>query len=273
MQMVDGGQQAPVYHPISKVQCISYLKPGPRLKNVDWAIKQEMPRLMGTLAIVAGGPTLNNTFEEAKKFPFVMTCGSAHDHAIKLGIRPTYHIDCDPAKTQWKQYRQNIPGTIYLIASRCDKSLFKYLRNGRDVRLWHMWEEDLGKPVFRGEIAYICGATVVLSAIPIAMALGFNDFHFFGFDSSFENEKEHHAYPQPEFSKIMTAKIGDPINGREYKTTATWLGQAQQFEEMQNKMGNMFRSTFYGDSMMSAMQKERERQLALLNGVQNESKS
>ena len=119
-----------------------------------------------------------------------------------------------------------------------------------------MWEADLGKPAYNGEPAFICGATCVLAAIPVALTMGYKNFHFFGFDSSFENEKEHHAYPQPEYAQMLTVKVGDPEKGKEFRTTATWVGQAQQFEQMKNNWGHLFKATIYGNSLTAEMAKQ-----------------
>ena len=211
------------------------------------------------IAIVGGGPTLNDTYKEVEKFAHVMTCGSAHDHAIKLGIKPTYHVECDPSWHQVKNYHECPPGTKYLISSRCSKSMFDRLK-GRDIYLWHMWEGDLGKPVYRGEPAFVCGATVVLSAIPVALTLGYKHLHFFGFDSSFKSKEQHHAYAQPETAQMLQVRVGDPVNGRLFETTATWAGQVQQFEDMRNHWP--FECTVYGDSLTAEVERIRKIEIA-----------
>ena len=85
----------------------------------------------------------------------------------------------------------------------------------------------------------------------------FKHMHFFGFDSSFESKENHHAYPQPETAQMLSVKVGDPTNGREFQTTATWLGQAQQFEEMRNHW--VFDVTIYGDSLTAEMERNRNK--------------
>lgn len=252
--------------PLQPVKCISFSDPKERIRNMKYAFKLNIPRLnemvmvqSDEIAIVAGGPSLNHTYKDVSKFKIIMSCGSAHDHILSLGIKPTYHIDCDPAKAHVQNLKRDNPDCTYLIASRCNRNLFDRLKN-KKMRLWHMWESDLGRPAYKGEPAFICGATVVLAAIPVALALGFKNFHFFGFDSSFEDDKHHHAYPQDEFATMMTARVGDPKTGRDFRTTATWIGQAQQFEEMRNNWGHLFNVNVYGDSMIAEMHKLRTKQ-------------
>jgi hypothetical protein len=156
-------------------------------------------------------------------------------------------------------YRENPEGTKYLVSSRCSKSMFDRLK-GRDIYLWHMWEGDLGKPVYRGEPAFVCGATVVLSAIPVALTLGYKHLHFFGFDSSFKSKEQHHAYAQPETAQMLQVRVGDPVNGRLFETTATWAGQVQQFEDMRNHWP--FECTVYGDSLTAEVERIRKIEIA-----------
>ncbi len=258
------------FAPLAKVQCVSASDTKMRKRNMRWCmvpgkfkrVQELVLPEIGTrqdIAIIGGGPTLNDTYKEAMKYEHIMTCGSSHDHAVKLGIKPTFHIECDPSWHQVKNYREQPEGTKYLVSSRCSKSMFDRLK-GRDIYLWHMWEGDLGKPVYRGEPAFVCGATVVLSAIPVALTLGWKHLHFFGFDSSFPSETEHHAYEQAETAAMLTVKVGDPVNGRDFKTTATWAGQVQQFEDMRNHWP--FECTVYGDSLTAEVERIRKIEIA-----------
>lgn len=264
LDQTEGGVK-PTFQPVQKVTCVSFSNPKERKRNMRWCMHKDrgfkritelvMMRQNHDIAIVAGGPSLNETYKEVSKFENVMTCGSAHDHAIRLGIKPAFHIECDPSLHQTKMYEEK-SNAKYLVASRCHRSMFKKL-SGREIYLWHMWEADLGKPIYNSEPAFICGATVVLSAIPVALMMLFKHMHFFGFDSSFESKENHHAYPQPETAQMLQVKVGDPISGRTFQTTATWLGQAQQFEEMRNHW--VFDATVYGDSLTAAMEKNRNK--------------
>lgn len=258
------------YHPINPVQCVSFLDKTGRRKNTRWSLskKANIKRIgilqqvqqthSGKLSIIGGGPTLNDTYKDITGD--TMVCGSVHDHAIKLGIKPTFAIECDPTISQTKFYKNKVEGTKYLVASRCDRTMFFHLRD-RDVYLWHMWEQDLGKPIYKGEPAFICGATVLLAALPVALTLGYREFHFYGVDSSFKSFDEHHAYGDvPESSQHLRVKVGDAQNGREFETTATWIGQAQQYQDMRNHWGHMFKGIFHGDGMLAEMERVAGRQ-------------
>ena len=261
---------------LEKVTCISASDTKERKRNMRWCMGKEQgfkritelvsPASKHHIAIIGGGPSLNETYKGIEQFDAVMSCGSSHDHAIRLGIKSTYHLECDPSTEQLKNYRRANPAIKYLVSSRCHRGMFKRMRdNGNEIYLWHMWEGDLGKPIYHGEPAFICGATCVLSAIPIALTLGYKHLHFFGFDSSFKSREEHHAYPQAESATMMEVTVGDPINGRKFQTTATWIAQVQQFEDMRNNWP--FECTIYGDSLTAEMEKERAKELAIKNSL------
>lgn len=273
MEQLQGGGAAPTFQPLNKVTCVSFSNSKERKRNMRWAMHKDrgyhrvteliIPHNEQDIAIVAGGPSLNETYPQINNFKYIMTCGSAHDHAVKLGIKATYHVECDPDIHQIGMYREKSQAN-YLISSRCHRSMFRRLEKEK-LYLWHMLESDLGKPIYNGEPAFVCGATVTLSAIPIALALQFKHLHFFGFDCSFPDKEHHHAYPQPENCMMIQVKVGDPTEGREFQTTATWAGQVQQFEDMQNHWP--FASTIYGDSLMREVQIKRANALAKQQGV------
>ena len=257
-------------HPLMPVQCVSFLDKKGRRKNVRWSLSKQagLKRIAllhltqemhsEVLSVVGGGPSLNTTYKDVKGD--VMVIGSVHDHAIKLGIKPKWSIECDPTVDQVKFYKEKSDAR-YLVCSRCDKSMFHHLK-GRDLYLWNMWEADLGKPLYKGEPAYICGATVLLAALPVALSLGYRQFHFYGIDSSFQSIDAHHAYGDvPETSQHIKVKVGDPNKGKEYETTATWIGQAQQYQEMVTHWGHIFKGTFHGDGMLAEMERIAGRQV------------
>jgi hypothetical protein len=261
---LEGGaaSPAPEYKPLAPVQCVAFADTRERLRNMRYSLSaragvkriQELPvSTVPRLSIVGGGPSLNETYKDIQG-P-VMVCGSAHDHAVKLGLKPDYALECDPSLRQVQQYRENPEGCIYLVASRCHRTMFQHLQ-GRHVRLWHMWEQDLGKPPYKGEPAFLCGATCVLAAIPVGLTMGFREFDFYGVDSSFETFENHHAYPQDEFAQVMTVKVGHPETGADFTTTATWIGQAQQYQDMVKNWGHLFKGRFHGKGMLAEMERQ-----------------
>ena len=250
------------YQECPNITCIPHANPAQRLYNMDHAFSLNLPRLRvvpvaqtKSLAIIGGGPSLNDTYTDIGKCDVVMSCGSTHDHLTRLRVRSNYHLECDPALPQVKYYQTNKVGCTYLIASRCHASMFQVLKH-KKVILWHMWEEDLGREHYRGELAIKGAISCVLCALCVAMAMGFKDIHFFGFDSSFPSGDKHHAYDSEESAQMLTTRLGDPETGPQFLTTSTWIAQARTFHDMQKCWGHEFKATIHGNGMIAEMCKQ-----------------
>ena len=195
------------------------------------------------LAIVGGGPSLNEFLPMIGQFEDVMVCGSAHDHVVGHGINPTYSIQCDGSKKALEFMKLRAPGTQYLIASCCDPEMFEGLS---DVWMWHC----LGSGTYsHTEPSIAGGCMIMLRALPVAILLGYQDLHFFGMDSCFSDVESQHAYEINESkSNVLTVRVGD---GREFLTSPALLAQAQQFQEMCHLYGFMFNPHVYGDGLIA----------------------
>lgn len=84
----------------------------------------------------------------------------------------------------------------YLVASQCHPSLFDAI-SGHPATLWHPAYPEIDEWIGHREAVLIGGGTTVgLQALSIAYALGHRKIHLFGFDSSYSEAGEGHAYPQ-----------------------------------------------------------------------------
>ena len=98
----DDGRMVPL-----KVETQTIIAPAHLAENIKANIKRDVPRFayrpgLGIaregrppLAIVAAGPTLNDTIDRVRGFEHILVCGSAHDHLVRAGIVPTYALVCD----------------------------------------------------------------------------------------------------------------------------------------------------------------------------------
>ena len=250
-------------HEVPNITCIPRINTRQRQENMAAAFKLDPPRLRMTpivqtksLAIVGGGPSLKDTWQDINNYDTVMSCGSTHDHLTGIGVHSDYHLECDPDIPQVKYYQSIKFDCTYLIASRCHPSMFKRLKN-RDIKLWHMWEDDIGLEPYRKEPAVRGAISCVLCALATAIAMGFQDIHFFGFDSSFAHEAAHHAYPCEERDQVIKTRVGDPDKGTIFLTTPTWIAQARTFVQMQDQWEHMLKATVHGYSLMWETQKQR----------------
>lgn len=201
------------------------------------------------LAIVGGGPTLKHTISELREFSgTILVCSSAHDYLISQGITPDYAVFCDAMPSpQWLKLKRS--DCTYLLATQCDESLFEHLSDCPIV-MWHV-NAELPEEVFGGRGRIEGGCTAALRSIALGMVLGYTDLHFFGVDSSFEDEK--FAYPDDtDPHEMLEAKI----NGRIFKTTLPLIAQAQDLQRICTNYGHMFSVTVHGDSLFADVWKD-----------------
>lgn len=217
-------------------------------RNIRLSVSREFPFLLdrkwpkqtAPLAIVGGGPSLHHTIGELRDFHHVMVVSSAHDYLIAQGIRPDYAVFCDAMPNPiW--FKNKIDDCLYLIATQCDPSVMEML-TGCDVRLWDT-DGGVDESVFEGRGRINGGSSAALRAPALGMVLGFSDFHFFGIDSCFEQDK--FAYPDDtDRSEVFTVKIND----REFRTTLQLVAQVQDFQKLLKNYGTLFSVTVHGDS-------------------------
>jgi hypothetical protein len=206
------------------------------------------------LAIVGAGPSLKQTIEKVKGFKNVLVCGSGHDFAVRNGIVPNYAVVCDGGVDDKKNLSLKQRETIYLIASQCDPGMFDHLE-GYPVEMWHYRGQAVERledepQLLNGEPSMGWGCAVTLVAIDLALGLGFQHLHFFGLDSSYGAEGEHHCakiHGSLDYDKNI-AKIGE----KEFVTDKGLMVQAEQFFKLV-MANNCFHSTIYGDGLIAAM--------------------
>src|ERR1700689_290912 len=88
------------------------------------------------IALVAGGPSLGETYEELRKYRHVMACGSVHDFLSVRGICPSLTVIHDPDPVMALYLKHSMRPCKYLVTSYAHDDIFKALHD-RDVALWH----------------------------------------------------------------------------------------------------------------------------------------
>jgi uncharacterized Rossmann fold enzyme len=207
------------------------------------------------IAIVCYGPSLNETWEQIRDFPLVMTCSGAHRFLTERLILPSYHVEVDPRAHKTALIGPPCRETVYLISSTCHQKVFDHLE-GYDVRLWHVFDnqEDGKRTLPHGEWALTGGCSVGLRALTIAGFLGFRDLHVFGMDGS-EGASGKHAAEHPNQPKDHALTEYPVGSGRMWKTTVSMLEAARgTFHEL-DQMPEV-RATFYGDGLVQAMARD-----------------
>ncbi len=238
-------------------QKVSYCVP---LWLRDEQIKQATARIAGRLqpvtdarpepvAVVCYGPSLNDTWEQVRDFPFVISCSGSHKFLVDRGIIPHYHVEVDPRPHKVQLIGPPQPETEYLIASTCHAAVFDHLE-GHTVKLWHVFDSAAEgiRALPPGEWAVTGGCSVGLRALTIAGFLGFRDLHVFGMDGC-EGATGKHAAEHPSQPKGHAVTV---YEGVEYRTTPSMLAAAQSTWHELNQMP-VVRATFYGEGLVQAM--------------------
>jgi hypothetical protein len=224
------------------------------------------------IALVGGGPSLKNTVGELLDFTEVMVCGSAHDWMMEHSPRiPEFCAVCDPDPVMANYLRHPNKDTTYLIASQCNPAVFEALK-GYNIIQWHCWpigtaseeDKDFLNECTPGWMAIGGGCTIGLRAISMVVMMGFDDLHFFGFDSCMTMENDHHAYPFTDPTKEFLGDVYDvrigmgQLNGPEgkmYRVAGYQLAQAEHYKQTLMAFGGAFRPTFHGPGLLTDMQR------------------
>jgi hypothetical protein len=213
------------------VQAEQVIKPELLARNIAINLARKVPRFTDTsgrsilrkdekIAIVSGGHSLNDQFDELREFKHILVCGSAHDHLVRQGIIPTYATVCDGGREDKGNLSLPQKETIYVIASQCDPNLFDHLED-YNVEMFH-YRGQTGRDLeeeaklLNGEPSLGWGSTVTLISIHVALLMGFQHQHFFGFDNCYsEYGVAQHSY--------------DVVGGFEYEKKPVYVGEKKRF--------------------------------------------
>lgn len=203
-----------------------------------------------SIAVVCYGPSLNDTWEQVKNFPVIITCSGAHKFLRDRGILPTYHVEVDPRAHKVQLIGTPWHETEYLIASTCHPQVFDHLE-GQKVTLWHVFDSQAEalRTLPRGEWALTGGCSVGLRAMGIAYFLGFRDLHVFGMDGSESDSHGKHAAAHPSQPKKYSLT---EYKGTTYKTTPAMLEAARSTWHELDQMPGV-KATFYGEGLVQHM--------------------
>ena len=226
----------------------------PRFHHQFLGICRHMP-----IAICGGAPSLKNYIEKIKTFPAIMSCGSTHDYLMQNGIVPHWALSVDPQENTVKYFQHKNPNTTYLLASQSHPNMFDWLSDC-PVIMWNFQGQvDNEKEVFHGEPVSNWGCMSGINAIQMALLLGYQEHHYFGFDCNVTGVV--HAYPLEEWEtkEINDARtiaaIGEP--GEEqlfFSTTTAYIMKAAQFMEVyKSEDGKYLKGYVYGNGMLSAI--------------------
>jgi len=205
------------------------------------------------IAVVSFGPSLQDTWEELKKFKVIMTCSGAHKFLIEKGIIPTYHVDLEPREHKVKLLGPPQKETQYLIASTIHPVYLDALK-GFNVKLWHIFasEEEGARALPRGEWLVTGGSSVGLRCMTLARLLGYVNQHIFGMDGNIREGGNSHTTFHPNAPKQA---YETEYGGKKYLTTPSMLHCAQETWAELDQMPDV-KTTLYGEGLVQAMAKD-----------------
>lgn len=194
------------------------------------------------LTVVANGPS-------AKDAPLDGKC-VAINGALRLftekGLAPTYWIACDPQELVADFLGDDpLKSTVYLVASKCHPKVFEKLKD-RTVIVWHVG--DLATlDLLEDRHPVTPFHSVTTCCFEVMSRLGYRDFHVWGWDCCAMGDVEN-AVAQDNAIANNTIWLDVESKGRKFRTTGTWLHEAQDALSMLK--GFPFRVTIHGSGFM-----------------------
>ena len=200
-----------------------------------------LPENSGDVVIVGGSPSLSDKLDEVRvrklNGHFIISANGTHDYLIENGIIPDAHIVID-ARPENVRFVENARSDVkYYIAAQCNPAVFKALED-KNVTLIHLNRMDsiAAIPPTDKPINLLSGgSTVGLSSISLAHVLGYRNFHIYGMDSSYRDDK-HHAYEQNlnNNENALEVRVGE----REFLAAPWMIQQAQEFQQLAAILAN-----------------------------------
>lgn len=203
------------------------------------------PRSQPHLKVIATGPS-------ARKAPLDGPT-LAVNNALKLfadqGKSPLYWAGCDP-QPHLADFLKDAPtNTTYLVASKCDPSVFEALKN-RKVILWHI-DDPCVWDVVQNRNPIMTACSITLTSFTLMRMLGFEAFETWGWDGCYMDGR-HHANDQIHVGNNVEIVVGD----KTFQSTTNWALEAQDAEDKIVGLGH--RVTIRGGGMIGAILKYRQ---------------
>jgi len=241
--------------------------------QVRHAIRQGHPQLRpmppnpDRVALVCGGPSLNDTLDELIELYFagarVVTVNGAYHWCLTHNIRPSAQIVLDARPSTPRFVEPARPRCIYFVASQCHADVWASVADRPQVEIFHAVasEDSQLKPIlddYYGDGRWVGiggGTTVALRAIGLLRTLGYLRFDLFGFDSCFLGAA-HHAFDQPENqrdrpSPVEVYPVGHPELARTFHCAPWMLAQFEDFLKFVKHNGDQVLLNVHGDGLIA----------------------
>lgn len=226
--------------------------------ELEW-LRAEKPH--GKIAVmIGGGPSVNGLVEQIKELKaagaVVFAMNAASKWARGQGIEVDYQVLSD-AKAETSTLVDS-GARHHLIASQVNPLTIDAAMFGKKLpTLWHLETGDVEQHFpperrKRGGYALIGGGAATGNcAMCVAYAMGFRDFHVFGYDSS-HWQGYSHAYSQPMNDLIPTVDV--EWAGKKYTCSVAMKAQAEKFQITSQALKQEgCKIEVYGDGLLQHM--------------------
>ena len=218
------------------------------------------------VCLIAGGPSLDDTFDEIRRLYFegvlIVTVNGAYQWCLDRNIQPSAQIVLDARAGNARFVNPPAPRCKYLIASQCHPETWAQVEGRPEVYIWHGAASDNPhlKPIldeyYAGRwTALPGGTTVTVRAILLLRILGYIRFEIFGWDSCYMHGK-HHAYAQTENDSdrpvaVAIEPTGHPELRRGFYVAPWMLKQLECALQTVKLYGDNFKFRVHGDGMIA----------------------
>ena len=197
------------------------------LKRGYTPIMDYLGKFSGTVSLVGAGPSIKETYKELKVD--VIAINSAIGWLLDKGVVPKFAMLWDAADIV-ENFAIPHPGIIYLVGSRCHPKVFDRLKDCK-VIVWHaggdhninqmIIDHGINEPLVNG------GSAGITRGMFLVRALGYDDLHIFGADSSYEGDSTHvNGSLVPEKDIMVSIGCDPPMF---FRTTPEWCAQVEEF--------------------------------------------
>ncbi len=217
--------------------------------------------------IIGGGPSIDGQVEEIQKLvaqghrvvAIERMASWCHAH----GIIPDYVVVMDASEDVPSSLNHIHPETVCVTATQCGQAVVDALKGHEQVYCFSAPTSSLNLPtLFEKAISnrntVLCvGASVTITSVTVAMALGMDAIHVFGFDCHMTQAP--YANGITGVGVAVSEYLEIEVEGRAFTTTGPYFSFVHQFLHLIEtgcQLGYLKHVQVYGDSLVNAMGSE-----------------
>ncbi len=199
--------------------------------NLRYVYSRHLPKLPyfeahdKVLAIVGSGPSLADTYEGIPPDCDVLALNGAYKFLQSKGRTAEFFAMLDARECNTTFIEKPDNDTCFFLAAQTHKAVVDKLE-GQRVFIFHLCTPSDKKVFGEVDVRVGGGGTIGLTALALAMQLGYRKVILYGFDSSFKAD-ESHVLPQPQNADLRTIDVW--VQDRKYRTTHAMAAQTMDF--------------------------------------------